>query len=249
MLRYLGFLYGTVCYFIFLAVFLYLIAFLSGDFALKGINEGAPSEFAPGLLVNCGLMLLFGLQHSVMSRPGFKQGWTRIVPNQIERSTYVLLASLMLAFIMWSWRPITSEIWSFGGPFAVLVWVIAGFGWVLVLASTFAINHFHLFGLQQVFELLKKLEPGSPAYKESWMYRLVRHPLMLGFIIAFWATPDMTLGRLIFSGGMTLYIVIALQFEERDLLSEHGESYAEYQERVPMLIPFTKTPRDRSAEV
>ena len=131
MLRVLGFFYGAICYLTFLAVFLYLIAFLSGDIAPKGIDDGAPSELTSALLINCGLILLFGVQHSVMSRPGFKQAWTRIVPKQIERSTYVLLASLVLAFVMWSWRPQPSEIWSFGGSAAVLVWIIAAFGWAL----------------------------------------------------------------------------------------------------------------------
>ncbi|MEL6371128.1 MAG: methanethiol S-methyltransferase [Pseudomonadota bacterium] len=248
MYRVIGFVYGANCYTAFLLVFLYLIAFLSGGLAPKGVDSGPSNSYLLGFAVDFALILLFGMQHSIMSRPWFKRVWTKIVPKPLERSTYVLASSVSLGLLMWAWQPIPLSIWSLEGIWTPMLWSLAAFGWGLVLASTFAINHFHLFGLQQVFEFLKKIQPRSPAYKESWMYKLVRHPLMLGFIIAFWATPDMSLGRLIFAGGMTFYILMALQFEERDLLAEHGQTYANYRDRVPMLVPFTKH-QHRSPEV
>jgi protein-S-isoprenylcysteine O-methyltransferase Ste14 len=193
------------------------------------------------LLIDALLLGLFAIQHSVMARPGFKKAWTRIVPEVIERSTYVLLASLLLALLFWQWRPILDVVWSVNSPAANMVLNVIFFaGWALVLLSTFLIGHFDLFGLRQVYlHQIGKAYP-TAGFKTPGLYKIVRHPIMLGFIIAFWATPRMTVGHLVFAIGTTAYILIALQIEERDLTNMYGDLYTEYKREVSMLIPLPR---------
>ncbi len=240
--RILSFIYGIVAYVIFLGSFLYAIAFVGDFWVSKTINAGPEAEiFWQGLLVNIGLLGLFAIQHSVMARDGFKKWWTKIIPKPIERSTYVLLSSLILILLFWQWRPMTEVIWSVeSGILQTVLIVLFWLGWGIVLLSTFMINHFDLFGLREVYLYLKDKEITPIEFKEPGLYKYVRHPLMLGFIIAFWATPYMTLGHLVFSIATTGYIFVGIWFEERDLIRYHGKKYKEYRERVRMLIPFPK---------
>lgn len=242
MKKFIAFLYGIICYIIFLGAFLYAIAFV-GDFGVaKTINTGPEAPFAEALLINLILLTIFALQHSIMARPGFKKWWTKIIPPAIERSTYVLLASLALILIFWQWRPLTGIVWEVRQEWAeFLLYGMFALGWIIVLLSTFMINHFDLFGLKQVYEYLKSREPQPIPFKKSFLYSIIRHPIMLGFVIAFWAIPVMTVGHLVFSVVTTLYILVAVKFlEERDLRNHLGEQYAVYQKEVPMLIPFAK---------
>lgn len=242
MKKIIAFIYGLVAYILFLGSFLYAIAFV-GDFGVaKTINTGPETPFTQALIINLAVLSVFALQHSIMARPGFKEWWTQFVPPQIERSTYVLLSSLALILIFWQWRPMTTVIWDVQHETAtIFIQGLFALGWLIVLLSTFMISHFELFGLKQVYHYLKDIEPQPISFQKPFLYQIVRHPLMLGFIIAFWATPLMTLGHLVFSITTTLYILIAVKFlEERDLLRKHGEKYAEYQEEVPMLFPFPK---------
>lgn len=230
---------GVASYVLFLGVFLALIGFLWNVGVPKGIDAGEVGALLPSLLVNLALMALFGVQHSVMARPGFKRAWTAIVPEPAERSIFVLLASLLLVLLMWAWQPLPALVWDCGsGPLAGVLSAVSALGWGCVLLSTFAIDHFHLFGLRQAIHgWLGRPLPETP-FRVRGLYRIVRHPLMLGFLIAFWSAPQMSLGRLEFSLGMTLYILIALVHEERDLHSSHGAEYARYAERTPRLNPF-----------
>lgn len=247
-MRHFAIAYGAAAYLIFFAVFLYMFFFLAGLPVPKTIDSGVIAPFGTAVAINLALLILFGLQHSVMARPTFKALWTRIVPEPIERSTYVLVSSLVLAFIMWQWQPMPGTVWQVtNGVAAGIVWTVYVLGWLLVLVSTFAIDHFDLFGLRQVFNFFHRQPPASPEFKEGWLYRLVRHPLMLGFVIVFWAAPVMSEGRLLFAAGMTLYILIALNFEERDLAVTLGNQYREYQTRVPMLVPFARRPSESKA--
>jgi protein-S-isoprenylcysteine O-methyltransferase Ste14 len=235
-------MYGIVAYAIFLGTFLYAIGFF-GDFSVpKTINSGTDLGFWEALGINVALLGIFALQPSVMARPGFKKWWTRFVPKPIERSTYVLLASLALILLYWKWIPMNSVIWEITDPTAItILYALFALGWPIVLLSTFMINHFDLFGLKQVYEYLKNIEPTPVAFKLTLFYRIVRHPIMLGFIIAFWAIPAMTLGHFIFSITTTSYILVAISYlEERDLVKMHGESYKEYQRNVPKIIPFPR---------
>lgn len=236
--RAFAFAYGILCYAIFLGTFLYAIGFV-GNFAVpKTIASGAAGPFWPSLFVNLGLLGLFALQHSVMARPGFKRWWTRFVPEPIERSTYVLFASLALILLFWLWRPLPAPVWTIENETArFAVWAVFGLGWATVLVSTFMISHAHLFGLRQVGQNLRGDDVSGPEFQTPGLYRHVRHPIMLGFLVAFWATPVMTVGHLVFAGATTGYILIALQFEERDLLATFGEQYERYRARVPMLVP------------
>jgi protein-S-isoprenylcysteine O-methyltransferase Ste14 len=238
-------LYGAITYVIFLASFLYAIAWLANVLVPKTIDSGAAAPLGEALLVNLALLTAFALQHSVMARPGFKRWWTRFVPRSIERTTYVLLASLLLAAICLGWRPLPAVVWQVEGGAAIALWGLCALGWSIVLLSTFMINHFELFGLRQVWLHARGLSYTAPHYVERFFYRFVRHPLMLGFLIAFWATPTMSQGHLFFAVVTTLYILVALQLEERDLVAEHGAAYVAYRERVPMLVPGLKlkTPR------
>lgn len=238
--RLLSLLYGVLAYVLFLGVFLYAVGFV-GDVAVpKTIDSGASASLGEALAVNVGLLLLFAVQHSVMARDWFKKRWTKIVPWHLERSTYVLIASLVLALLMMLWRPLPAEIWSVSGLGATVLWVVFGLGWTIVLVTTFLIDHFRLFGLRQVWNHFRGLEQEPPEFQEPALYQYVRHPLYFGFLLGFWAIPEMSLGHLLFAAASTGYILVAIPFEESDLLRYHGEEYADYRDRVPMLIPRPK---------
>lgn len=236
--RLIAFLYGVVAYAIFFLTFLYLIGFVGNLLVPKSIDTGAVTNTAVTFLINFGLIALFGVQHSVMARPGFKARWTRIVPASIERSTYVLLASLILILLFWQWRPMGQVVWDVQATWAQYVmWTIFFGGFGLVLLSTFVIDHFDLFGLRQVVLNLRQKAYTHKEFKVAFFYRFVRHPLYAGFIMAFWGTPRMTVGHLLFALGMTTYILIAIRYEERDLVTFHGDNYVNYRAKVPMLVP------------
>jgi protein-S-isoprenylcysteine O-methyltransferase Ste14 len=236
--RVLTLAYGAVAYLAFLATFAYTIGFLAGVAVPKGVDDGAAGSAWAAVLVDAGLLALFAVQHSVMARPWFKRRWTRLVPPAIERSTYVLLATLVVALLMWQWRPIPDPVWSVEVGWArALLWGLYALGWVVLVVSTFLIGHFDLFGLRQVLARARERSYVEPGFRVPWLYRLVRHPLMVGFLIAFWATPDMSVGRLLFAGAATGYILIAVRFEERDLHDQLGEAYHRYAAEVPRFLP------------
>lgn len=235
--RYLAVLYGTLCYTLFLVVFLYLIAFVGG-LVPRSVDNALPAPVGWAVLIDVVLVTLFAVQHSVMARPAFKRWWTRVVPEPIERSTYVLAASLVLVLLYWQWRELPTVVWDVTWtPARLGLWALFFLGWAIVLASTFMINHFELFGLKQVLAAWRARPSAETGFRTTLLYRVVRHPLMLGFIIAFWAAPTMTAGHLLFAAVMTGYILLALQIEEHDLMAALGTQYAEYRKRVPMLIP------------
>lgn len=241
MCRILAFLYGTVSYLIFFITFLYAIGFVSNQVVPKSIDSGAVGSFGQALITNLLLLSIFAIQHSVMARPAFKRWWTQFVPPAIERSTYVLLSSLALILLYWQWQPMDTVIWSVENTVGFYaLWTLFCIGWVIVLVSTFLISHFDLFGLRQVYLYMKGQEYTHIVFRAPFLYKFVRHPIMLGFIIAFWATPNMTSGHLVFSIVTTIYILIALQFEEHDLTSHYGTTYKEYQKQVSMIFPFPK---------
>lgn len=249
MSRILTFAYGVFCYLLFLATFLYAIGFAANLVVPKGIDDGMTESVLLAAIVDLGLLSLFAVQHSVMARPAFKQWWARFVAPPIERSTYVLASSLVLLLLFWLWRPLPDVVWHVTHPIAAGVfWAVFGVGWAIVLVSTCVISHFDLFGLRQVY-LCAKRQPYEPLpFQTPGLYRVVRHPLMVGFVIAFWATPRMTQGHLLFAAVTTAYILVAVRLEERDLLAYHGEQYAAYQSQVRMLLPLPKTSSQAEAE-
>ena len=237
--RILFFAYGFMSYLIFLVTFLYAICFI-GNFGVPTTLDGpASGPLGLSFAINVGLLTLFAVQHSVMARKWFKEWWTQIVPKPIERSTYVLFSSLALIMLFALWRPLGGVIWTIEDPTLRLVLRgLFAFGWFLVLISTFLINHFDLFGLRQVWLYLLGRPYETLRFRTPGPYRLVRHPLYVGWLFAFWMTPVMTLAHLLFSIATTAYILLAIQFEERDLVREHGDTYKDYRQSVPMLVPF-----------
>jgi protein-S-isoprenylcysteine O-methyltransferase Ste14 len=241
MARIAAFLYGLAAYVIFLFTFLYAIGFINGLLVPKTIDTGTPAPLAEALVVNILLMSLFAVQHSVMARQQFKRWWTQYVPASIERSTYVLAASLALILLLWQWRPIPTVVWEIADPqIAMAVTLLSFFGWFVLLTSTFLINHFELFGLHQVASNLAGRNMPAPRFRTPVFYKIVRHPIYLGFIIAFWATPVMTVGHLLFAVVTTAYILVGILLEERDLIQQFGEEYKRYRAQVGMLVPFRR---------
>lgn len=235
-------LYAAVAYAIFLAIFLYLVAFTGNlPSAPLTVDRGPESPIALALPVNLALIALFGLQHSVMARPSFKAGWTRLVPPPIERATFVMTTNLVLAILFIGWHPMTAPVWTVeNATGAALLWALFGLGWAIVLVSTFLINHFELFGLQQAWFALRAKAEARPVLHQPFFYKLVRHPLYAGFFLAFWATPEMTAGHLLLAGGFSIYMLIAIRLEERNLIETFGADYLAYRETTPMLVPGTR---------
>lgn len=242
-------LYGAACYVVFLLTFVYAIGFVSGIGVPRHIDSGSAGSVGSALAIDLALLGLFALQHSGMARPGFKRGWTRIVPAPIERSTYVLLSSLALILLFWCWRPLPALLWDVEpGALRTSLQLVALLGWTLVLCGTFVIDHFELFGLRQVWLYTRQRPAPEQAFLVRALYRIVRHPIMLGFLIAFWVTPTMSYGHLLFAMATTAYIFVAVKFlEERDLVAQFGDAYRDYQRRVPMLLPLPRpsSPRRR----
>lgn len=232
-------LFGGVAYLIFLGTFLYLIAFVGNlPWVPHTVDRGPITSPTEAVAIDLGLVALFGLQHSVMARQGFKSAWTRVVPAPVERSFYVLFASAALILMFLFWRPLPTIVWSVDNAIGVtLLWCVFGLGWLIVLTSTFLINHFELFGLKQVWSNLRGAEAAAPQFRQPLFYRFVRHPLYAGFFIAFWATPVMTAGHLLLAAGMSAYMLIAIQYEERDLIRLFGSAYQDYRKKVGMLVP------------
>jgi protein-S-isoprenylcysteine O-methyltransferase Ste14 len=241
MKRYIILLYGVLSYVVFLASFLYAIAFVGNFPGFKSIDSGVAGSTGRGLLIDIFLLALFAIQHSVMARPPFKRKWTKIIPEAAERSTYVLLASLLLFLLYWQWRPLPGLVWQVTNvPVTVLLDVLFWSGWLIVLVSTFLIDHFDLFGLRQVY-LQFRQQPYRPLeFNMSGFYRYVRHPIMVGFIVAFWAAPEMSAGHLLFALTTTAYILVAIVLEERDLAGFYGERYRKYRDRVWALLPLSR---------
>ena len=239
--RIAAFVYGVFCYLAFLATFLYAVGFLGNFGVPKSIDSAGQSPYGEALLVNAALLGLFAVQHSVMARKQFKQWWTQYVPKPVERSTYVLFSSLALILLFWQWRPIPGILWHIEGPeMAATITAISFGGWLTALSSSFLINHFELFGLHQVAINLAGRTMPAPHFKTPLLYKVVRHPIYLGFIVAFWAAPVMTVGHLLFAAVTTAYIFVGIFLEERDLIRLFGEEYKRYRAQVGMLIPFRR---------
>lgn len=240
--RLLALLYGIVSYFVFFVVFLYAIGFVTALGVPKTIDTGAAAPLLEALTIDILLMSIFAVQHSVMARPQFKQWWTRLVPKSVERSTYVLFSSLALVLLFWQWRPIEGLAWQINDPrIAMAVIGLSLVGWLIVLTSTFLINHFELFGLHQVANNLTGRPMPAPRFRTPLYYNFVRHPIYLGFIIAFWAAPKMTMGHLLFAAVTTAYIFVGIMLEEHDLTTVFGDDYRRYRQRVSMIVPWRKS--------
>lgn len=244
-------LYAVLAYAAFLGATLYAVGFVGDVLVPRSVDSGGPiAPLGTALMIDAALLLLFGVQHSAMARKGFKERWTRVVPRPIERSTYVLLSSACLALLYLLWHPIPRVVWSIESAAGRVAMVsLAVLGWLVALCSTFLINHFELFGLRQVYLAAKKEEVPPSRFRTPWFYRWVRHPLYLGFIIAFWAAPTMTVGHLVFALGMLGYILVAIQLEERDLVREFGARYLAYREQVRGLVPIPRQLQERSADL
>ena len=246
--RAIALVYSACCYVVFLITFLYLIGFVGSVAVPKNINDGPLLAWSLAVLINCALILLFGVQHTVMARKGFKRWLAAVIPTSVERSTYVLLSSLVLVLMFWLWQPMTLTVWEVETTWAKglligLFWL----GWGIALLATFLIGHFELFGLKQPIDRWRRATPQAPEFRTPLFYKIVRHPLYLGFLIAFWATPHMTAGHLLFSMGMTVYIFIGASFEEKDLVALFGKRYRRYQQEVGMILPWVKS-RKKDAE-
>ncbi len=232
--------YGALSYLLFFVTFLYAIGFVEDRVVPRTIDNGMTAPMVMALAIDAVLLGVFALQHSIMARQGFKRWWTKFVPSAVERSTYVLFATLALILVIWQWRSLPTAVWTVTGPMATVLLALSLIGWGMVLLSTFLINHFELFGLRQVWANLGGGKIPSPEFVTPFFYKLVRHPLYLGFIIAFWSAPVMSQGRLFFAFMTTAYIVIAIQFEERDMIALFGERYVAYRKQVSMLLPLPK---------
>jgi methanethiol S-methyltransferase len=240
--RIFAFLYGVAAYVVFFVTFLYAIGFVEDLGVPKTIDGGTVGSTAQALIVNLALMSIFAIQHSVMARPRFKQWWTKFVPPSVERTTYVLLASLALALLIWQWQPMSAVMWETADPrIAMAVTGLSFVGWLIVLTSTFMINHFELFGLHQVANNLTGRPMPALRFRTPLYYHFVRHPIYLGFVIAFWAAPTMTLGHLLFAAVTTAYIIVGIQLEERDLIGIFGDQYRSYKRHVAMLVPWRRS--------
>lgn len=245
------FAYGLVCYVAFLGVFLYAMGFIMNFGVPLSLDTLPGRVFIPSILINLALLAMFAIQHSVMARPSFKRLWTLFVPAPMERSTYVLFSSLALVSLFVLWQPMGGVIWSAQSELArVILLALGGLGWLIVLLATFLINHFDLFGLRQVWLFARGRDYFPLRFQTPMLYRFVRHPLYVGWLMAFWFTPTMTVAHLVFAATTTAYILVAIQFEERNLIQEHGENYRAYRRRVPMLVPFIKhrSPGSRRAD-
>lgn len=249
MVRFATLAYGGLVYLFFFVTFCYAMGFTANFIVPKSIDSGAVVPLAEALIVNTLLLGLFAVQHSVMARPAFKAAWTKIVPKPAERSTFVLFATVILALLMWQWRPMPAVVWNVESPlWSAVLWVLCAAGFGLVLLSTFLINHFELFGLTQVWRRFNGTTAKDTPFVTPLVYKHVRHPLYLGFIIAFWSTPQMSVGHLLFAIMTTGYIFVGILFEERDLIAHFGERYRKYQQDVGMIVPKLRTPRDTTKQ-
>jgi protein-S-isoprenylcysteine O-methyltransferase Ste14 len=240
-------LYALVSYAVFTVSFLYALGFVGNYVVPKSIDVGPASDVSGAVVVDLLLMSLFAIQHSVMARPAFKRWLARFIPEACQRSTYVLLSSLILLLLFWQWRPIPAPVWQASGIAAWLLTSVHLLGWLIAFASTHMIDHFDLFGLRQALSALRGAEMPGQSFRTPLLYKIVRHPLMLGFLLVFWATPEMTAGHLLFAVMTTAYILVALQFEERDLIAAFGTTYEQYRRRVPMLLPRIFAPNREGA--
>lgn len=239
MKRFIYFTYGLICYLLFVASVVYLMAFVGNLYLTNTLDSAPKIALNQALLINLGLFLLFGLQHSLMARQGFKNWWREYLPQPIERSTYVLFSSIALVVLLYYWQPLGGPIWKVKNHLlSTVLYTIFFLGWILVFLATVLINHFDLFGLRQVYLYLRQKPYSALKMETPALYKNIRHPLYLGFLIAFWATPTMTISHLFFAVAMTIYVLIGIQLEERDLIADFGKVYINYRKKVPMLLPF-----------